>query len=341
MDARHLGVWLALVAAAACGGPAGEPTVVMTASDAMALPRPAPDHRLAYGGDPLQFGELRLPDGDGPYPVVIVIHGGCWLAEYDLGYISGLAEALTEAGVATWSIEYRRVGDDGGGWPGTFQDVADAADHLQEIATEFNLDLDRVAAVGHSAGGHLALWLAGRKWLDREDPLRREAPLALNGVVALAGITDLAAYAAPDGCGAAVEPLLGGTRSEVEDRFKRASPIEMVPLGIIQTLVIGELDPIVPETQATSFVEAALQMGDSVEVVEIARAGHFELVDPTNESFRAFAKPSSRQSRPVGPGRVISRDRPRTSRRGRDARRCGTRSEFPTTAALRPGGAVR
>lgn len=106
MDARPLGVLLVLVAAAACGGPAEEPTAVMTAADAMALPRPAPDHRLAHGGDPLQFGELRLPDGDGPYPVVIVIHGGCWLAEYDLGYISGLADALTGAGVATWSIEY-------------------------------------------------------------------------------------------------------------------------------------------------------------------------------------------------------------------------------------------
>ncbi|MCJ7756000.1 MAG: alpha/beta hydrolase [Thermoanaerobaculales bacterium] len=286
MDARHLGLLLLLVAAAACGGPVEELTAVMTAADALALPRPAPEHRLAYGSDPLQFGELRLPDGEGPYPVVIVIHGGCWLAEYDLGYISALADALTDAGVATWSIEYRRVGDDGGGWPGTFQDVADAADYLLEIATEYDLDLDRVAAVGHSAGGHLALWLAGRKWLDEDDPLRGQVPLPLNGVVALAGITDLAAYAAPDGCGAAVEPLLGGTPSEVEDRFKRASPIRMAPFGITQTLVIGELDPIVPKTQATSFAETALQMGDSVEVVEIAGAGHFELVDPSHAAFQ-------------------------------------------------------
>lgn len=290
MEARHFGVLLLLVAAAACGGPVDERSDVMTAADAIALPRPAPDHRLAYGGDPLQFGELRLPDGEGPYPVVVVIHGGCWLAEYDLGYISGLADALTGAGVATWSIEYRRVGDEGGGWPGTFQDVADGVDHLQEIASKYNLDLDRVAAVGHSAGGHLALWLAGRKWLDGDDPLRGEAPLALNGVVALAGITDLAAYSAPEGCGAAVEPLLGGDPADVGDRLQRGSPILLVPFGITQILVIGELDPIVPKAQATSFVEAALQMGDRVQVVEIAGAGHFELVDPAHASFQSVGE---------------------------------------------------
>jgi acetyl esterase/lipase len=228
---------------------------------------------------------LRLPDGDGPHPVAIVIHGGCWLAEYELGYISGLSDALTRAGIATWSIEYRRVGDDGGGWPGTFQDAADAVDHLMNIAAEYDLDLDRVAAVGHSAGGHLALWLAGRKWLDGADPLRGEAPLPLNGVVALAGIPDLAAYAAPDGCGAAVPGLLGGDPVDVADRLQRGSPIAMVPFGITQKLITGELDSIVPKTQATSFAEAARRMGDEVEVIDVAGAGHFELVDPANQAF--------------------------------------------------------
>ena len=263
----------------------GEERSVMSASEIGALPQPEPDHRLPYGGDPLQFGELRVPEGEGPFPVVIVIHGGCWLAEYDLGYMSAFAEALIAAGVATWSIEYRRVGDEGGGWPGTFQDVADAADFLLEIALEHNLDLDQTAAVGHSAGGHLALWLAGRKWLDAEDSLRGESALALNGVVALAGIPDLAAYAAPEGCGAAVSGLLGGEPGEVVDRVQRASPIAMVPLGVTQALVIGEHDPIVPKTQADSFVDAARQMGDSVAVTTIFGAGHFELVDPSHGGF--------------------------------------------------------
>jgi len=269
----------------ACGGPVVEEKTLMSASDVVALPQPEPDHRLSYGDDPLQFGELRIPKGEGPFPVVIVIHGGCWLAEYDLGYVSAFADALTAAGVATWSIEYRRVGDEGGGWPGTFQDVADAADYLLEIAFEHNLDLDQAAAVGHSAGGHLALWLAGRKWLEAEDPLRGEGPLALNGVVALAGIPDLAAYAAPEGCGAAVPGLLGGEPGEVPDRLQRGSPIAMVPFGVTQTLVIGEHDPIVPKSQADDFVNAARKMGDSVAVTTILGAGHFELVDPSQDGF--------------------------------------------------------
>lgn len=287
MEVRYVVALVVSIAAAACAAPAGAPTAVMTAADALALPRPAADHRLAYGSDPLQFGELRLPDGGGPHPVVIVIHGGCWLAEYDLGYISGLADALTEAGVATWSIEYRRVGDEGGGWPGTFQDVADAADHVRKISSEYDLDPDRVAAVGHSAGGHLALWLAGRKNLGSGDPLCGEAPLRLAGVVALAGITDLAAYASPEGCGSAVEPLLGGAPAEVGDRLNRVSPITAVPFGITQILITGELDAIVPKNQATSFARAAREAGDPVEVVEIARAGHFELVDPAHAAFQS------------------------------------------------------
>lgn len=269
----------------ACGGPVSSENTVMNASDVLELPRPEADRRIAYGDNPFQFGELRIPKGEGPYPVVIVIHGGCWLAEYDLGYMSAFADALTASGVATWSIEYRRVGNEGGGWPGTFQDVADAADLLLEIAFEHDLDLDRVAAAGHSAGGHLALWLAGRKWLDADDPLRGEAPIALNGVVALAGIPDLAAYAAPEGCGAAVAGMLGGEPQDVPDRVQRASPVAMVPLGITQTLVIAEHDSIVPKSQADAFVDAARQKGDSVAVTTIPGAGHFELVDPSHGGF--------------------------------------------------------
>ena len=272
---------------------------IMAASDAMALPRPEPDHLLVYGDDPLQFGELRLPDGKGPHPVVVVIHGGCWLAEYDLSYISSLAAALTDAGVATWSVEYRRVGDEGGGWPGTFQDVAESADFLLEIASDHDLDLDRVAAVGHSAGGHLALWLAGRKWLDAEDPLRGDGSLALNGIVSLAGITDLASYASPSGCGSAVPGLLGGNPEDLPEILARTSPVEMVPFGIRQILVTGELDPIVPSQQATKFAERARAMGDEVEIREIAGAGHFELIDPTHPAFEVVRQAVLEAVRPL------------------------------------------
>lgn len=278
---------IAVVVLGLAGGPApvSDPPTPMTTAEALALPRPAPDRRLAYGPGPLHFGELRLPTGPGPHPVAIVLHGGCWLAEYDLGYVSGLAAALAEAGVATWSIEYRRVGDEGGGWPGTFRDVADAADFLRALAPGQGLDLNRVIAVGHSAGGHLALWLAARAALPAEDPLRGGPPLSLQGVVALAGIPDLASYASPSGCGAAVEGLLGGAPGAVPERVLRGSPIEMVPLGLRQVLVIGGLDPIVPAQQARAYAAAARRAGDELEIREVEGAGHFELVDPKHPAF--------------------------------------------------------
>jgi acetyl esterase/lipase len=168
--------------------------------------------------------------------------------------------------------------------------VADGVDLLPEIAAEHGLDLDRVAAVGHSAGGHLALWLAGRKRLQGDDPLRGEAPLALNGVVALAGIPDLAAYASSEGCGAAVSELLSGNPTDVPDRLVRGSPIAMIPFGIRQTMVIGHLDSIVPASQAENFERAAGQMGDRVEVITIPGAGHFELIDPSHPGFDVIQK---------------------------------------------------
>jgi acetyl esterase/lipase len=281
----HLGILFAVLASIACGGQMSEKPAVMSAADALALAQPAADEVISYGDDALQRGELRLPTGAGPHPVVVVIHGGCWLAEYDLGHISGLAAALTEAGVATWSIEYRRVGDVGGGWPGTFADVAAATDFLRVIAVDHDLDLERVVTVGHSAGGHLALWLAGRRRLEIDDPLRGEAPLRIGGVVSLAGIPDLAAYASTTGCGAAVSALLDGEPTEVPDRVGRTSPIELLPLGIPLILVTGELDTIVPVGQAHSYQQAARRMGDTVEIREVGGAGHFELVDPAQAAF--------------------------------------------------------
>src|SRR5579864_1380245 len=154
-------------------------------------PPPRGGTRLSYGPDPLHYGDLRLPDRAGPHPVIMMIHGGFWRDRFDLEYAGHPCAALTAAGAATWNVEYRRIGNPGGGWPGTLLDVALAADHLRELAADYGLDLDRVVTMGHSAGGHLALWLAARGRIPAGETLYTPDPLPLRAAVALAGVADL------------------------------------------------------------------------------------------------------------------------------------------------------
>lgn len=251
-----------------------------------AMPLPAPDYRLQYGPDSLQFGELRLPAGKGPFPVVVVIHGGCWLSEYNLQYMSHVSEALTEAGYATWNVEFRRVGDAGGGWPGTFLDVARGTDYVRELAKKYPLNPKKVVVLGHSAGGHLALWLAARRKLPRKSPLYTRKPLRLKGVVTLAGIPDLAAYSAEKGsCNAAVPQLMGGMPAVVPERYAEASPAQLLPLRVPQRLVQGDLDPIVPVAQGRQYAAAATAKGDDAQVLLIPNIGHFDLAAPQSPAW--------------------------------------------------------
>lgn len=284
--AAVIGVLLVLLLAAVLFG--GCSRSVLTAAEAVSLPRPPADVRLSYADPASCFGDLRLPPGEGPFPVVVLIHGGCWLAEYDLEYLSGLAAAITAEGWATWSIEYRRVGEEGGGWPGTFADVAAAADHVRELARTHPLDPRRVIAVGHSAGGHLALWLGARAVLAADDPLRGADPLALDGVISLAGIPDLAAYNAPEGCGSAVPGLLGGQPDEVPDRLRRTSPIDLLPLDLPRILISGGRDTIVPPVHARDY--AAASGSGAVRTVLVGSAGHFELVVPEGRAWRELRR---------------------------------------------------
>jgi acetyl esterase/lipase len=220
------------------------------------------DARVTYGAHPLQFVDLRVPPGPGPHPVVFLIHGGCWLSSINLDNISMLAAALKTAGIATASIEYRRVGDDGGGMPGTFDDVQAAFDRLPGLAREHRLDMNRLAIAGHSAGGHLALWLAGRQ------------ASRVRGVFALAAVTDLRT-ANGKVCGNTVARLLG-----VEPDYARYSPVEMLPLKVPQWILEGDADTIVPPTYGADYERRARAAGDRVERRVFPGAGHFELTVP-------------------------------------------------------------
>ncbi len=245
------------------------------------MPLPAPDHIIKYGPDSLQFGELRLPQGKGPFPVVVVVHGGCWLAAYNLHYMAHVSDALTKAGYATWNIEFRRVGDAGGGYPGTFLDVAKATDYVRDLAKTYPVNARKVAVIGHSAGGHLALWLAARKDLSRKSELYTRKPLKLKGVVALAGIPDLATYSLDKGsCNTAVPKLMGGMPTEQEMRYADASPAQLLPKRVPQRLVQGTLDPIVPVSQSQQYADASKAKGNDTKVLLVPNSGHFDLVAP-------------------------------------------------------------
>ena len=230
--------------------------------------RPA-DARLAYGSGPQQYGELWVPPGPGPHPVAVVIHGGCWRAQYGEEHIRPVCAALAREGVAAWCLEYRRVGDEGGGWPGTFEDVAHGADRLREIATARNLDLRRVVGLGHSAGGQLALWLAARPRLPKDDPFRGPDPLVLRGVVGLAPVADLARAADDHVCGDMVPALLGGPPSAQPARYAAVSPIALLPLGLPQHVIHGRRDGIVPFAQSERYVAAARGKGDDARLVAL------------------------------------------------------------------------
>ena len=248
----------------------------------IAAQRPATSgERIPYAADsPQQIGVLRVPAGGGPFPVVAIVHGGCWLAEYDYRHAEPMAVALTARGYATWVLEYRRIGDPGGGWPGTFLDVGRGLDFLRSLGPARNLDLARVVAVGHSAGGHLALWLAARSKLAAASELYRADPLPLAGVVALGAISDLRSYAAGSGdCNAAVPELMGGLPGAIDARYGEANPLELAPLGLPLRFVHGDGDRIVPLEQSRRFVDVERRANAHV-ALEVVGGGHFDLIAP-------------------------------------------------------------
>ena len=225
-----------------------------------------------------------MPEGAGPHPVAIVVHGGCWCADSDLGSMRTIADAFTREGLATWSLEYRRVGNAGGGWPGTFDDVALGADHLRKLGRHFPLEFERVIAIGHSAGGHLALWLAARSRLCEEQPLYRDNPLRIQGVLGLAPAVDLALLHLRRMCGHAIEALMGGSPQEVPARYRAGSPLELLPLGVRQVLVVGGGDRVWSRT-ARRYFNTATASGDDIQILCVDPCEHFTIIDPASSSW--------------------------------------------------------
>ncbi len=254
------------------------------------MPLPPAGTRISYGDAPQQFGELRVPKGNGPFPIFVVIHGGCWLADFDYTYCTRLAAWLTERGFATWTIEFRRLGDEGGGWPGTFLDVAHATDALREIAKTKPIDVQRVYTAGHSAGGQLALWLASRGQLREESELFVAHSLDIRGVLGLAAITNLYEYriGPAKSCHSSVERLLGGSPDSVEHRYEETSPMQRLPLGVPQVFIQGERDPIVSPDSVRAYVAASTKAGDKVKLLPLPAAGHFETSVPVEASESAL-----------------------------------------------------
>ena len=245
-----------------------------------------PARQIAYGDHPDRVGNLHLPLGEGPWPTVVLIHGGFWKWGWDRTLMTPLARDLAGRGFAAWNIEYRRVGQEDGGWPGTFEDVAAAAD---AVAGLDSVDATRVVTVGHSAGGHLALWLAARHRIPVGQP--GAAPLVRPcGAVSQAGVTDLARGAADNlGDGACVA-LLGGRPEELPERYASTSPAALLPFGVPVVLVHGDLDDIVPPSQSRDFAEDAQRAGDDVELVALPGVDHFDLIDPGHPAWRAVVE---------------------------------------------------
>lgn len=245
-----------------------------------AFTRP-PRHRVADHRD--GKAELLVPGGPGPHPVAVVIHGGSWKTAYGSLVMRPLCADLVAHGWATWNIEYGRIGRGGrGGWPQTFDDVGVAVDGLLRLG-DSRLDLERVVAVGHSAGGQLALFAGSRPALASGTP-GADPALPLRHVVALAPVTNMLRAEET------ATPLLGGTVAQVPDRYAHVDPLQHVPLGLPVTIVHCTPDDVIPVARSREYVAAAHAAGvapGDAELLEIADGGHSDVIDPSHPAWHA------------------------------------------------------
>lgn len=244
------------------------------------------DKRIAYGPQPQHFAELRFPPGPGPFPLLLMIHGGFWQSAYDLEHTGLLCADLTGRGIVTCNLEYRRIGNSGGGWPGTFQDISLVSYKIPEILkSDPRVDLTRTMVMGHSAGGHLAIWLVSRHKVSKYSQLHDEQKSQIVNAISLAGVLDLrTAWRQKLGHGI-VARLMEGSPNDYPDRYDAGSPIELLPNGARQVLIHGAVDNTVPVSQSEQFGRKAAESGDECSLVKLKDTGHFELIEPESDAW--------------------------------------------------------
>lgn len=260
----------------------------MKLADYLALSGPAPQASFRYGSAPSQYAELFLPSGTGPFPVAVLVHGGCWTSKFGgITQLRNMAGALARRGIAVWNVEYRRVDEDGGGYPGTYQDLNAALEQLALQAPRHRLDLGRLVAVGHSAGGQLVQWLAGRARIAPGSPLYQARPLPVRAIVSLGGLADLRRESAliQASCGRDTVQLAGSASAARPDVFSDTNAAELLPNGSHTLLVTGELDTISPPRVAWQYAARAQAAGDSAQVVILPGASHYDEVAASSPAW--------------------------------------------------------
>ena len=275
----------------------------MTLDDYLALNGPAPTARIAYGSAPSQFAELFRPAGAGPFPVVVLVHGGCWTIKFGgIRQMRNVAGALAAQGIAVWNVEYRRSDEEGGGYPGTYQDMNAALDKLGAEAGKYQLDTSRIVAMGHSAGGQLVQWIAGRSRIPASSPLFHPNPLPVREIISLGGLADLRNEKdlIKASCGRDTAELAGMPSAARPDVFADTNAAELLPNGSHTLLVTGELDTISPPRVAFAYAARARQAGDQAEVLILPGASHYDEVAATSPSWQLML-PSIRAALGIAP----------------------------------------
>lgn len=282
LSPRHL---LPLLCASVSLHAVGAP---MLLKDYLALQGPAPSAHYAYGPAPSQYAELFVPAGSGPFPVAVLVHGGCWTSQFGgITQLRNMAGALRARGIAVWNVEYRRVDEPGGGYPGTYQDMNAALDLLAARAPANRLDLQRMVAVGHSAGGQLVQWIAGRSRIAASSPLYQAQPVPVRAIVSLGGLADLRAEQAliKSSCERDIVDLTGLPSSVRPDVFADTNAADLMPNGSHTILVTGELDKVSPPRVAHDYAAKARQAGDRAEVVILPGASHYDEVAASSPAW--------------------------------------------------------